>query len=84
MEDDSASSNSKLKEGLNPSSRYYFHHSDNAATKLCSKLLDGENWATWSRSVEIALSVKNKLGFVIGKFQKPSKSENPDEFDLWE
>ncbi|KAH7852320.1 hypothetical protein Vadar_023338 [Vaccinium darrowii] len=83
MGDDNASSNSKLKEGLDPSSRYYFHHSDNAATKLFSQLLDGENWATWSRSIEIALSVKNKLGFVTGKFKKPSKSENPDEFDSW-
>ncbi|KAH7848934.1 hypothetical protein Vadar_010532 [Vaccinium darrowii] len=84
MGDDNASSNSKLKEGLDPSSRYYFHHSDNAVTELCSQLLDSENWATWSRSVEIALSVKNKLGFVTGKFQKPCNSENPVELNLWE
>ncbi|KAG5554135.1 hypothetical protein RHGRI_011868 [Rhododendron griersonianum] len=82
MGDDNASSSLKL--GLDLSNRYYFHHSDTSATKLCSQLLDGENWATWSRSVEIALSVKNKLGFVIGKFKKPSKSTDPDEFDLWE
>ncbi|KAG5547669.1 hypothetical protein RHGRI_013386 [Rhododendron griersonianum] len=82
MGDDSASSNLKL--GLDPSSRYYFHHSDTSVTKLCSQLLNGENWATWSRSVEIALSVKNKLGFVTGKFKKPSKSTDPDEFNLWE
>ncbi|KAG5524855.1 hypothetical protein RHGRI_031505 [Rhododendron griersonianum] len=72
------------KEGLDPSSRYYFHHSDTLATKLCLQLLDGGNWATWSKSVEIALSVKNKLGFVTGKIKKPSKSTDPDEFDLWE
>ncbi|KAG5516925.1 hypothetical protein RHGRI_037606 [Rhododendron griersonianum] len=72
------------KDRLDPSSRYYFHQSDTSATKLCSQLLDGGNWATWSRSVEISLSVKNKLGFVTGKFKKPSKSTNPDEFDLWE
>ena len=38
---------------------------------LVSPLLNGDNYASWSRSMTIALSVKNKLGFVV----KPSGTD---------
>ncbi|XP_012828841.1 PREDICTED: uncharacterized protein LOC105950068 [Erythranthe guttata] len=79
-----AQSKEKSKENLDPSSYYYFHHSDNSSLSLSSQLLNGENWATWSKSVEIAFSVRNKLGFIDGRFKKPSKATHPEEYHLWE
>lgn len=45
---------------------YFLHHSDNPDTLLVNQQLTGENYASWSRSMTIALSVKNKLDFVTG------------------
>ncbi|KAK2655209.1 hypothetical protein Ddye_008261 [Dipteronia dyeriana] len=33
--------------------------------------LSGDNYASWSRAMSIALSVKNKLGFINGSISKP-------------
>ena len=50
---------------------YYLHHSDNPGAILVSQLLSGDNYASWKRSMLIALSVKNKMGFVDGTIKKP-------------
>lgn len=42
----------------------YFHHSDSPSTVLVIPLLTGDNYGSWSRSVTMALSAKNKLGFL--------------------
>ncbi|KAK6157858.1 hypothetical protein DH2020_012106 [Rehmannia glutinosa] len=55
-----------------PSNVYYLHHSDNPGLVLVSQLLTGDNYASWSRAMQIALSVKNKLGFIDGSLQKPA------------
>ncbi|CAL8169546.1 unnamed protein product [Prunus armeniaca] len=65
-------------------SRYYIHHGENPNQSLVTELLNGENYATWSRSVQMALSAKNKLGFINGKFEAPSSTKQPDEYELWE
>ncbi|GFZ08846.1 hypothetical protein Acr_20g0006540 [Actinidia rufa] len=42
------------------SSPYYLHPSDNPGTLLVSEIFNGENYVAWSRSIVIALTVKNK------------------------
>lgn len=46
------------------SSPYLIHHSDNPGLVLVSQPLTGDNYASWSRAMVIALSVKNKVGFI--------------------
>ena len=65
-----------------PLSAYYLHHSDNPGTILVSQLLNGDNYASWNRSMLIALSVKNKIGFVDGSIGKPNGSD-PQLLNSW-
>ncbi|KAL4192709.1 hypothetical protein AMTRI_Chr06g195650 [Amborella trichopoda] len=45
-------------------SPFYFANNNNPGNILVSHILEGENYPQWSRSMTIALSVKNKLSFV--------------------
>ena len=54
------------------SSPFFLHHSDSPGLVLVSQLLNGDNYASWSRAMLIALSVKNKLGFIDGSITKPT------------
>jgi hypothetical protein len=53
---------------INP---YYLHDGDSPGYVLVSLPLDGDNYHTWSRSMIMALTAKNKLGFVDGSIIKP-------------
>ena len=83
--DDSKSKESKnlnrsaIKEPSNP---YYLHHSDSPRQVLVSQQLTGENYTNWSRTMLIALSVKNKLGFVDGSIAKPPGTD-ANLFNSW-
>ncbi|KAA8543184.1 hypothetical protein F0562_021321 [Nyssa sinensis] len=59
-----------------PSNPYYLHHSDSLRQMLVSQQLTGENYTNWSRAMLIALSVKNKLGFVDGSILEPQGTGN--------
>ncbi|XP_068309809.1 uncharacterized protein [Pyrus communis] len=75
---------SKSVEASNdPSSPFYIHYSDNPGMHLVSTLLTGNNYSTWSRSMRIALSAKNKFGFVDGSVKKPS-DKKATEAALWQ
>ncbi|CAL8999400.1 unnamed protein product [Prunus brigantina] len=50
---------------------------------IVSKLLNGDNYGTWCRSIKISLSAKNKLGFVDGSVKRPSVETDPEGFSLW-
>ena len=50
----------------NTSNAFYLHPSENPSLILVSPLLDGKNYHLWSRSMRLALSLKNKLGFIDG------------------
>ncbi|XP_068655247.1 uncharacterized protein [Aristolochia californica] len=63
-----SSARSVFEESSNP---YYIHHSDSPGQVLVSQLLTGENYTSWSRAMLIALSVKNKVGFVDGSILEP-------------
>ncbi|KAL5760938.1 hypothetical protein ACOSQ2_019776 [Xanthoceras sorbifolium] len=58
-----------------PSNPFYLHHSDNPGLVLVSQQLTGDNYASWSRAMLIALSVKNKLGFIDGSLSKPEGTQ---------
>lgn len=61
---------------------YYLHHSDTPGSLLVSQVLTGDNYVSWSRSMRIALDIKNKLGFIDGSIQKP-ESEDPKLLRKW-
>jgi hypothetical protein len=42
---------------------------------LVSKLLEGDNYSTWSRAMRIALGAKNKIGLVDGSIKPPSSED---------
>lgn len=65
-----------------PSSPCFLHHSDSPGLILVSQQLTGDNYTSWSRAMTIALSVKNKLGFVDGTITKP-KGINADLLNSW-
>ncbi|XP_048231267.1 uncharacterized protein LOC125370296 [Ricinus communis] len=48
----------------NPTDPFYLHHSDQPGLVLVTQLLNEENYSTWSRAMLMALSIKNKEGFV--------------------
>ena len=60
-----------------PESPFFLHHSDNPGLILVSRPLTGDNYNSWSRAMLIALSVKNKLGFIDGSIPKPDSSNLP-------
>ncbi|XP_024023632.1 uncharacterized protein LOC112092246 [Morus notabilis] len=74
--------NSKTDKGINQSDPLALHHSDHPSLVLISKLLDGNNYGQWSRAMRIALSAKNKLGFINETVKAPKKTD--DKFPIWE
>jgi hypothetical protein len=75
---------SSVNTPLNSMSPYFLHNSDNPGTVLVSRILTGDNFFTWSRAMQMALSAKNKLGFIDGTIPKPDSDMNPDDFALWQ
>nr|XP_009804740.1 PREDICTED: uncharacterized protein LOC104249914 [Nicotiana sylvestris] len=49
----------------------YLHPSDNLGAMLVSAPFNGIGYHSWRRSVMRALSVNNKLGFIIGECKRP-------------
>ncbi|XP_057473002.1 uncharacterized protein LOC130761511 [Actinidia eriantha] len=72
--DNSRSSINKLPAD-DPSNPYFHHHSDGPGLVLVSQSLTGDNYASWNRAMTIALSVKNKLGFIDGSITKPEGND---------
>ena len=54
----------------------YLAASDNPSTVLVSKVFDGNGFASWKRSMTLALSAKNKMGFVDGSIERPDETSN--------
>jgi len=65
----SSMSNSNIDDGYSP---FFIHYSDSPNLILVSQSLTGENYASWSYLIMIALFVKNKLGFINGIIVRPS------------
>lgn len=71
-------SSSDSDDGFNP---YFIHHSDNSGLVLISQPLTGDNYPSWNRAMVIALSVKNKIGFIDGTIILPE--DNEDLLNQW-
>lgn len=65
-----------------PSSPFFLHHLDGPGLILVSQQLTGEKYTSWSRAMIIALSVKNKLGFIDGSISKP-EDNNSELMNCW-
>ena len=50
---------------------YYRHPSDSPGMTLTNIVLIEKNYTQWSRSIELALSAKFKLGFIDSSYVKP-------------
>ncbi|XP_019171507.1 PREDICTED: uncharacterized protein LOC109167058 [Ipomoea nil] len=59
----------------------YLHITENPNLSLVSPPLNELNYASWSRSMRIALDVKNKFGFVSGAIPVPE--ENDPRIAAW-
>ncbi|KAA0065480.1 Cysteine-rich RLK (receptor-like protein kinase) 8 [Cucumis melo var. makuwa] len=62
--------NSQNDAQLNP---YFIHHSLGPTAAIVTQPLTGAiNYTSWSRAMLMAISGRNKAGFITGKIQKPS------------
>ncbi|KAM0048148.1 putative RNA-directed DNA polymerase [Helianthus debilis subsp. tardiflorus] len=68
MSDSSNSSTSTVIDSSNP---LYLHPSDHPGMILVSKSFDGNGFGAWKRAMMIALSAKNKLGFINNGVSRP-------------
>lgn len=57
--------------GVDLSSPFYMHPSDNPNAMLVSVSFNGVGYKSWRRSVLCALYVKNKVGFINGECKRP-------------
>ncbi|XP_022894034.1 uncharacterized protein LOC111408518 [Olea europaea var. sylvestris] len=78
-ESHSSTSKSAIDESSSP---YFLHHLDSPSLLLVSQPLTGDNYASWSRAMMIALLIKNKLPFIDGSMKK-SEDTNPDLINSW-
>jgi hypothetical protein len=74
----SSASENAVNDDPIPSSPHYLHPSDNSSLILIPEPLTGDNFHSWFRSMDMALTIKNKLGFVDGSIREPEV--NPRSF----
>ncbi|XP_070015754.1 uncharacterized protein [Nicotiana sylvestris] len=74
----SANNGGGMKDSSHP---YFLHPSNSPGINMVNTNFDGRSYGGWRRSILIALSAKNKVGFIDGTCLAPS-SETPD-FKLW-
>jgi hypothetical protein len=65
-----------------PNHQLFIHHGDHPGVVLVSQPLTETNYHTWSLSMVMALSAKNKLGFINGTITKPAASAKV-ELEQW-
>ena len=62
---------------LDSTSPYHLNSSDNPGTILVSRSLTGDNYSTWSRAMQMALSAKNKLSIIDNTIPQPDPAVHP-------
>nr|XP_009781891.1 PREDICTED: uncharacterized protein LOC104230712 [Nicotiana sylvestris] len=60
---------------------YYLHSSDSPGMVLVNLVFDGKEYGGWRRAIIIALSVKNKFGFIDGTFYQSDVTST--DFKHW-
>lgn len=71
-----STSQSTLNFSDDSSSPYYLHPSNNLSALLIFEIFVGDNYTVWSRSITVALTVKNKVAFIDGSITAPP----PDQY----
>ncbi|XP_042950334.1 uncharacterized protein LOC122282449 [Carya illinoinensis] len=56
----------------NPNSPYFLYYNDNSHTMIITPSLTGSNHLTWHRSFTLAISIKNRMGFLDGSILTPN------------
>ncbi|XP_009763371.1 uncharacterized protein LOC107793847 [Nicotiana tabacum] len=69
-----AVADSSKKVMIDSSHPFFLHPSDYPGMNLVSSSFDGKSYGVWRRAVVIALSAKNKLGFIDGTLSIPDES----------
>ncbi|GAB2275704.1 hypothetical protein Dimus_039146 [Dionaea muscipula] len=77
-----ATSTGNMTTTTNGNDPMVLHHSDSPSLLLVTQLLNGQNYGQWSRSMRIALSAKNKIGFIDGSIKEPNA--NDTTHPLWQ
>lgn len=65
-----------------PHSPSFLHHKDSPGLVSVSQFLTGDNYHSWNCAMAMALSVKNKHGFIDGSFSCPS-ADYPALLQAW-
>jgi hypothetical protein len=60
------------------SNPFFLHHGDSPGAILVSQQLNGDNYGSWKRAMIMALTAKNKIGFINGSLPKPSDVSESD------
>ncbi|KAL5540363.1 hypothetical protein UlMin_043038 [Ulmus minor] len=68
-------SNSEIVAVEDSSSPYFLHNGDHPGLTLVSNPLNGANYHTWRRAMLMALTAKNKVGFVDGTISRPMSTD---------
>ena len=71
----SSSATSSMNHCDDSSNPFFLHHGDNPGFILVTQPLSGDNYHTWHRSMIMALTAKNKIGFVDGSISKPDPTD---------
>ncbi|VFQ64243.1 unnamed protein product [Cuscuta campestris] len=66
-----AAENPSTRASIDIQSELYLHPTESPSFLLASEKLNSKNFPQWKRSAEIALSARNKLGFVNGSSKAP-------------
>lgn len=68
-----------LNQVINPledtASSFYLHHSKNHRTVTVTLELTSNNYPSWRRSFQLAISIGNKQGFLDGSILKPTQED---------
>ncbi|XP_022894056.1 uncharacterized protein LOC111408540 [Olea europaea var. sylvestris] len=60
-----------------PNSPYSIGANDSSGSILITHVLDSNNYHSWERAIQRALTIKNKLGFVDGSISEPNDADSP-------
>ncbi|WVZ09015.1 hypothetical protein V8G54_022361, partial [Vigna mungo] len=66
----------------NPSRPFYIHPSESPSSVVVSPPLSANNFQSWSRSFQMALISKNKMGFLNGNILIPATTD--PLYPFWE
>lgn len=71
-DDGTGSSAPTIAQQIDISHPYFLTPFDSPGMNLINTIFDGTSYGNWKRGVLIALSAKNKLGFITGAYPPPS------------